>query len=75
MEKMCDRCNEEPSVTYNYDHHEAVCKTCADYYFRHSCAGEHCVCIGGDVNFDREAQLQDEYEAYCLARVAPFEGE
>lgn len=55
MEKMCDRCNEEPSVTYNYDHYEAVCKTCADYYFRHNCAGEHCVCIGGDVDFDREA--------------------
>ena len=51
-EKMCDRCNEAPAVSYNEDHYEAVCETCASFYNKHNCAGDHCYCIGGDENFD-----------------------
>jgi len=48
-EQICDRCKEAPAVTYNEDHHEAVCETCAAFY----CTGDNCDCIwvaplGGD---------------------------
>lgn len=50
--QICDRCNEAPAVTYNEDHYEAVCETCAAFYARHNCTGDNCYCIGGDENLD-----------------------
>lgn len=40
----------------------------------HVCTGDNCYCIGGDENLDA-ARLADAWDAYCLARVAPFDGE
>ena len=49
---MCERCGEEPVHTWNDDHHQAVCETCHAYYDKHVCAGDNCVCIGGNDNLD-----------------------
>lgn len=73
--QICNRCNEAPAVTYNEDRCEAVCETCAAFYDRHNCTGDNCYCIGGDENLDNMAALQDDYEAYCLNRVAPLGGD
>jgi len=42
---------------------------------QHNCTGDNCYCIGGDENLDNAAALQDAWDAYCLHRVAPFEGD
>ena len=41
----------------------------------HICTGDNCYCIGGDENLDITMHLQDDYEAYCLNRVAPLGGD
>jgi len=49
---MCERCGEAPMHIWNDDHAQAVCESCQAYYDKHICAGDNCVCIGGNDNLD-----------------------
>jgi hypothetical protein len=66
-ETMCDRCNEAPAHTYNEDHEMAVCESCHAYFDKHVCAGDNCVCIGGDEDLtprDDDAEIEPWHSDY-----------